>query len=306
MTTTTPTTPPKRALGRGLDSLLPSGPRSVAPPPAEAAAPRGDEIREIPLDAIDSNPHQTRLLFAPEALQQLADSIRETGLAQPIVVRPATSDPQRFVLILGERRCRASKLAGKTTIPAIIRQVSEQQAAEMTVVENLQRQDLTCIEQAAAFFRLSRDFGLTQEQIAQRVGVSRESVANYLRLLRLPEGVIHYLQIGKLTFAEGRALLSLHEPKDAESLAEKCANGSISFAQLVAAIKAANAKAMGETAPAAAAPALDPNVRAAQTEIERVLGLRVQIKDRHGRGRIVIEYDSIDDFDRLTQALSRK
>src|SRR5579871_1434771 len=162
----------RRALGRGLDSLLPSGPRvvagtAVAPPPAPVVMPEvqaakkepGDAVLRIPLDQIDENPYQTRQVFDPAALQEMADSIRSNGVMQPVVVRPKPDG--RFALILGERRCRAAKLAGETTVPAIARQVSNEQAAEMTIVENLQRQDLNCLEQANAFSRLSRDFGLT-------------------------------------------------------------------------------------------------------------------------------------------------
>src|SRR5947208_4864649 len=206
----------RRALGRGLESLLPGGARvasgaamapvsTVAPDGARpavlpevqaAAAASGSRVMQVPLDQIDENPYQTRQHFDSQALQELADSIRANGVVQPVVVRATPAG--RFVLILGERRCRASKMAGKTTIPAIVRKVSDQQAAEMTVVENLQRQDLNCMEQAAAFGKLSRDFGLTQEQIGQRVGISRESVSNYMRLLKLPGSVMQYLQEGQL------------------------------------------------------------------------------------------------------------
>ncbi len=207
-------------LGRGLDSLLPSGPRVVAaaapavmPPPTAVpsqvvelqARAEGDVVEQIPLDLIDENPYQTRRSFDPAALNELAESIKASGLAQPIVVRPGANG--RYVLVLGERRCRASKLAGKTTVSAIVRPLGDEQAAEMTIVENLQRQDLNCLEQAQAFSRLSRDFNLTQEQIGQRTGVSRESVANYIRLLKLPEGVLKLIGGGKLGFSEARVLL---------------------------------------------------------------------------------------------------
>jgi ParB family chromosome partitioning protein len=144
-------------------------------------------VLQLPLDQIDANPHQTRYDFNQENLEELAYSIKANGVVQPVVVRPG--EEGRYVLVLGERRCRASKLAGKTTVPAIVRRVSEQQAAEMTVIENLQREDLNCIEQATAFAKLSRDFGMTQQQIGDRVGRSRESISNYMRLLKLPEPV---------------------------------------------------------------------------------------------------------------------
>src|SRR4029077_4973418 len=134
--------------------------------------------------------------------EELADSIRVNGVIQPISVRPGAVG--RYVLILGERRCRASKIAGKSTIPAIVRKVSDQQAAEMTVVENLQRQDLNCMEQATAFSKLSREFNLTQEQIGERVGLSREAVSNYMRLLRLPGTVMKHLMEGALSYTQAR------------------------------------------------------------------------------------------------------
>jgi ParB family transcriptional regulator, chromosome partitioning protein len=192
----------RRALGRGLDSLLPSGPRVVAgtaavATPEMAARPElGDAVMRIALDQIDENPYQTRKAFDPAALRELADSIRANGVVQPIVLRPKSDG--RFALILGERRCRAAKLAGESSIAAIVRRVSDQQAAEMTIVENLQRQDLNCLEQANAFARLSREFALTQEQIGQRTGCSRESVSNYMRLLKLPDMVQQYLADGSL------------------------------------------------------------------------------------------------------------
>src|SRR5258708_21105839 len=194
------------------------------PPPAPVTArvtelqarAEGDVVEQIPLDLIDENPYQTRRSFDAAALNELADSIKASGLAQPIVVRPATNG--RYVLVLGERRCRASKLAGKTTVSAIVRRLGDEQAAEMTIVENLQRQDLNCLEQAQAFTRLSRDFNLTQEQIGQRTEVSRESVANYMRLLKLPQRVLDLVGEGKLGFSEARLLLEASAYLDSQGL----------------------------------------------------------------------------------------
>src|SRR5207248_2300906 len=212
----------RKALGRGLESLLPGTPRVLggaaagtvpgnggapATPaaviagnmPGQATRPSADAVLQVAVELIDRNPYQTRALEVAEessraTLAELADSIRANGVIQPITVRPAKDG--RYVLITGERRWRASKLAGKQKVPAIVKHVSDQQAAEMTVVENLQRQDLNCMEQAAAFAKLSREFGMTQEQIGQRVGVSREAVSNYMRLLKLPEVVMQYLADG--------------------------------------------------------------------------------------------------------------
>jgi len=309
----------RRALGRGLDSLLPGGPRVVVPAttsPAGAAAPAQaggapaphtpgtpdprDAVVQILLEQIEENPYQTRNHFGPEALEELANSIRSNGVVQPVVVRPAADG--RYLLILGERRCRASKLAGKTTIPAIVRRVSDQQAAEMTVVENLQRQDLNCIEQAAAFSKLSRDFGLTQEQIGHRVGVSRESVSNYMRLLKLPAAVLQHLQEGRLGFSEARVLLQLLDPDLITKIADEAVRKHLSVAQLEELVDQMNVPMVKEET-AHRARWVDPNVRAAQTEMERALGMRVRIRDRKGKGKIVIEYSTLEDFDRVVEML---
>jgi len=321
MTTTEKPSDKRRALGRGLDSLLPSGPRVVTGAAAPAVAhvdpveergvlaenqahtPSVDGVAQILLDEIEENPFQTRKMFAETALQELAESIRSSGVVQPIVVRPKPNG--RYVLILGERRCRASKLAGKTTIPAIVRKVSDQQAAEMTIVENLQRQDLNCLEQAEGFVRLSRDFGLTQEQIGQRMGVSRESVANYMRLLKLPAAVQTYLSEGKLGFSEARILLQLPDAAAMVRTADKAIHDKMSVARLKDYVDALNT-AMLEPAQPSKARWVDPNVREAQSELERSLGLRVRIADRNGKGKIVIEYGNIDDFDRVVEALKSK
>jgi len=310
----------RRALGRGLESLLPGGARvasgaamapvsTVAPDRARpavlpevqaAAAASGSRVMQVPLDQIDENPYQTRQRFDNQGLQELADSIRANGVVQPVVVRPTPAG--RFVLILGERRCRASKLAGKMTIPAIVRSVSDQQAAEMTVVENLQRQDLNCLEQANAFARLSREFGLTQEQIGQRTGMARESVSNYMRLLKLPPMVQHYLGEGKLGFSEARVLLQLTDPELILRIADEAVRKQMSVLQLKDLVDHTN-NPMPKDPAAGAARWQDPNVREIQMQMERALGVRVRINDRNGKGKIVIEYATLEDFDRVVETL---
>jgi ParB family chromosome partitioning protein len=257
-----------------------------------------DAVVQISIELIDENPYQTRYHFGGQALEELANSIRANGVVQPVVVRPSADG--RYTLILGERRCRASKLAEKTTIPAIVRRVSNQQAAEMTVVENLQRQDLNCIEQASAFSKLSRDFGLTQEQIGQRVGVSRESVSNYMRLLKLPAAVLQHLQEGRLGFSEARVLLQLLDAGLIEKIADEAVAKHLSVTQLEELVDRTNIPLVKEETPQRAR-WVDPNVRAAQTEMERVLGMRVRIRDRKGKGKIVIEYATLEDFDRVVE-----
>lgn len=317
----------RRALGRGLDSLLPSGPRVItgsAPPPsatapvsttipemhAQAARPAGESVMQIPLDAIAENPYQTRYfnkIDRAEAdqsgLAELAESIRTNGVIQPITVRPGKDG--HYVLIAGERRCRASRIAGKQKIPAMVREVSEQQAAEMTVVENLQREDLNCMDQARAFLLLSQRFQLTQEQIGLRVGVSRETVANYMRMVKLPEVVQRYLDSDQLSFSHARVLLRLVDLSRASYLAAQAVERDLTVHQLEALVEQMNAP-LSPVAESGPPDTMDPNVRAAQAELERLLGVRVRIRDNKGKGKIVIEYGSLEDFDRVVEMLKGK
>jgi ParB family chromosome partitioning protein len=317
----------RRALGRGLDSLLPSslpregragwgsaapaGPSATQSEPAphgaviaeiqaQAARPATSEaVVQIGLDQIDPNPYQTRVAYDQDMMTDLAESIKATGVVQPIVVRPAKDG--RYVLVLGERRCRASKLAGKTTIPAIVRRVSDQQAAEMTVVENLQRQDLNCMEQASAFAKLSQEFGLTQAQIGDRVGLSRESVSNYMRLLRLPGTVMQYLMDGVLDFSSARELLKLEDNETIATVAKIAVEKGWSYLHLMDTVENYTMKrdSLPQPGPPKGARWVDPNVRAAQQDLQRILGLKVKISDRRGKGKIVIEYGSVDDYERV-------
>ncbi len=363
----------RRALGRGLESLLP-GPRVVVPVPElrGAGAVAGDGVGEqqiphfvrndkalgipdgseaaavaagqpgaavstleqnepaevisiqamamptnmvanISIDLIEKNPYQTRYVFDEEMLQELRDSIKEHGVVQPVVVRPAEEEG-RYILVLGERRLRASKMAGKDTIPALVRRLSPQQAAEMTVLENVVREDLNPIEQAEAFRVLSLQFKLTQVQIADRIGVSRETVANYMRLLRLPEKVMSYMLEERLSFSDARELLRLESEEYIEAVAEEIVTHKLKWDQIedrVMRINGSFAMLPGQTLPGekkkkGGARWMDPNVRAAQTDMERTLGMRVRIRDRHGKGRIVIEYASVDDYERVTGMLRGK
>ena len=174
----------RKVLGRGLDTLLPSRQPQPSEPPAQVIH-QGEAIHQLATELIDRNPYQTRSHVDESALEELTGSVRATGVLQPITVRAIPGG--RYQLITGERRWLASQRAGKPTVPSIVRQVSNEQAMEMTIVENLQREDLNPVEQARAFDRLGRDFGLTQEQMSVRTGKERSSIANYLRLLKLPE-----------------------------------------------------------------------------------------------------------------------
>lgn len=284
----------RRALGKGLDSLLP---RVHAPAPASET--EGGKPREIPLDQIDPNPFQTRSQVNEEQLAELAASISANGVVQPILVRPQHNG--RFQLIAGERRWRASRLAGKTTIPAILRQVSDEQAMEITIVENLQRADLNPMEQARAFDRLAREFHMTQEQMAQRTGKDRASVSNFLRLLKLPSAVQGRVESGELTFGHARTLLAFEHAEEIEKAAQRIVALSLSVRQTenyVQGLIHPERKPEKEQKPK---PPLDPNVRDAQDRLQRALGLKVNIEDRNGRGKVIIEYARLEDFDALME-----
>ena len=265
----------------------------------------GETVLQLAIDQIDQNPHQTRREFDEDTLRELADSIAAQGVVQPIVVRPGKQG--RFTLILGERRLRASVRLGKTTIPAIVKRVSEQQAGEMTLVENLQREDLNCVEQAEAFANLSTQFKLTQEEIGARAGVSREKVSNFMRLLSLPEGVIGALQKGTLNYSHARVLLTLRDNVRIWKYAQKAIEEKMSVAKLEDLVLGVSAP-VGVSDPNKGSGArwVDPNVKAAQRSLETVLGMRVRIRDRKGRGKIVIEYGTLEDFDRVVRMLKGK
>jgi ParB family chromosome partitioning protein len=291
--------PKRKALGKGLESLLPRVRASVE----ESADPKTAEgtPREIPLGEIDRNPYQTRTRFDETQLGELAASIVATGVVQPVLVR-ALADG-RFQLIAGERRWLASKIAGKGTIPAILRQVSDQQAMEMTIVENLQRTDLNPMEQARAYDRLSRDFKLTQEQMAQRTGKDRTSVANFLRLLRLPGEVQGKVEAGELSFGHARALLALENPESVLKAAQKVSALSMSVRQTESYVQGILNPEKRKGEEKVKVP-LDPNVREARDLLQRALGLKVSIEDKHGRGRVIIEYSRLEDFDAILERLA--
>jgi ParB family transcriptional regulator, chromosome partitioning protein len=322
----------RKALGRGLDSLLPSAPRVANPapnPPTAEAPPRATffnppltrvepiipespdgtplpvdahAVLHLPLDWIERNPYQTRSSIEDTELEELAASIRTNGVLQPITVRQVGE--QRYALITGERRWRATQRAGRNTIPSIVRHVSDQQALEMTIVENLQREDLNCIDQARAFARLSQEFGLTQEKIALRTGCERSTVGNYLRLLKLPGEVQDMLKAGQLEFSHARVLLQLRDPNQIPKVAERAVAKKMSVQLLEDLVM--ELSGLKEAPPEAAKPRVDPNVHAAEQELQRLLGCRVSVRDRRGRGKIVIEYKTIEDFDRVMEMLKGK
>jgi len=288
--------PKRRALGKGLDSLLP---RVHSAPTVEV---EGGKPREIPVDQIDANPFQTRSQVNQEQLTELAASIAANGVVQPVLVRPLANG--RFQLIAGERRWRASQIAGKATVPAMLRQVSDEQAMEITIVENLQRADLNPMEQARAFERLGREFHMTQEQMAQRTGKERATVANFLRLFKLPASIQNRVEAGELTFGHARALLALEHAEDMEKAAQRIAALSMSVRQTESYVQGLIDPSRRSKKEPKAEPPIDPNVRDAQEQLQRALGLKVTIEDHNGRGKVVIEYARLEDFDALLERLT--
>ncbi len=276
---------------------------------AESRMP-GNLVVNLAIADIDKNPFQTRYVEDDEKLEELADSIKANGVVQPIMVRPSEEDG-RYILILGERRLHASKKAGKTQIPAMVRRVSLQQAAEMTIIENLQREDLSALEQAEAFRVLSKEFSLTQAQIGERVGLSRESVSNYMRLLKLPVLVMEQLAHKQIGFSEAKELLKLEDP----DLIQKTADYIVAKHMTLDQVETLIMRMTGLLDPVPGMPGqtadrkksgarwVDPNVRAAQLDLERMLGVRVRIRDRKGKGKIVIEYHTVDDYERVVEML---
>jgi ParB family chromosome partitioning protein len=295
----------RKALGRGLESLLPGRPVSIPQPAATTPVPSPQSPAEIAVDLIDPNPYQTRRNIREESLNELADSIRSSGVVQPVVLRPAAGG--RFQLVAGERRWLASKRAEKTTIPAVVRQISNEQAMEITIIENLQREDLNPIEQARAFERLSREFGLTQEQIAARTGKDRASIANFIRLLKLPSTVQDNLESGALSFGHGKALVSLAGfPDHLEKATHEILQKQLSVRQTEELVNKLLNPDITEKPNDSKVDTVDPNVREAARSLERSLGVKVEIQDRKGKGKIILKYSSLEDFDRIVEVLGTR
>lgn len=287
----------RKVLGRGLDSLLPGRTPSAV---AAVAPERSLSAQEISVDLIDSNPYQTRRRINDEALRDLAESIRVSGVVQPVVVRPTGG---RFQLVAGERRWLACKMADKATIPAIIREVSNEQALEITIIENLQREDLNPVEQARAFERLSREFSMTQEQIAERTGKDRTTIANFIRLLKLPQEIQDLMESGQLSLGHGKALCALAGfPDQLAKVAGEVVGKSMSVRQTEELVSRMLNPEQAERKQPEARP-VDPNVRDAAYRLEQALGVKVEIRDHKGKGKIILKYSSLEDFDRIVEVL---
>ena len=278
----------RKALGRGLSALL--GTSDLAT----------EQLREIDIDRILPNSHQPRKNFDEDGLNELADSIREHGVVQPIVVRAL--EDGFFQLIAGERRWRASQRAGLVRIPAVVREATEHAALEIALIENLQREDLNPIEEAQAYNQLIQEFGMTQEDVARRVGKNRATISNMLRLLRLPPEVQQWLRENRLSTGHAKALLSLSDHNAILDSARKIIQGNYSVRQaemLVA--RYSSAPDGSETG----ATVVDPNVKAAIHALEQALGTKVTVQENNGKGKIEIHFFSFEEMNRLYEGLLR-
>jgi len=285
---------PRPALGRGLGALI--GQNDLAE----------TLIREIPIAQIRPNPYQPRQQFSEESLAELAASIRELGVIQPIIVRQEGDGD--YVLVAGERRLRAASMAGLTTIPAIVRSPSEQQMLEMALVENVQREDINPIDAALAYKRLMEEFGMTQEQVAQRVGKSVPAVSNTLRLLQLPEYIINSLKEGIISEGHGRALLMVKDPTLQRQLWSDITTEGLSVR--AAELRARELRPLNPTprnAPESAPQpsSASPELKALEHNLSAYLGTRVQVVQwGGGGGRIVIEFYSEEELGRILEIIA--
>jgi ParB family chromosome partitioning protein len=288
----------KRGLGRGLDALLGASKAAHAVGldepvnTAQGDSPADDTVlKELPVDLIQRGKYQPRRDMEPESLRELADSIIAQGVMQPIVVRPISDT--RFEIIAGERRWRATQLAGLDVIPAVVRDVSDQAAIAMALIENIQREDLNPIEEAASLQRLQREFELTQQEVATAVGKSRSTVANLLRLMTLQEDVRRLVEHGDLEMGHARALLGL-EGTDQSQAARTVAGKGLTVRQTEALVR----HFLESENRAVPVKQLDPNIRHLQDDLSRRLGAPVRIQhSAKGRGKLVLSYNSLDELD---------
>ncbi|OFV97479.1 MAG: hypothetical protein A3F68_07615 [Acidobacteria bacterium RIFCSPLOWO2_12_FULL_54_10] len=290
----------KRGLGRGLEALFPTMPlQSIN------QVDNGELIHNIEIGRISPNPVQPRQEFDQGKLMELAASIKVHGVMQPIVVR---KKDDRYLLIAGERRWRASQLAGLRTVPAVVRDVPDDQVLELTLIENIQRENLNPIETAEAFARLASEANLTHEQIAERTGKNRASVTNYIRLLSLPAYIKKKVAADELTMGHAKALLSLTNEAAQKTIAARIVAQGLSVRQTELLVR--------ETTPGTSKPITnkrrvkqalqDPNVRAAIEALERALGTKVQLEGNAKRGKVIIEYYTPEDLDRIYGMLMGK
>ena len=280
------------SLGRGLDALLGGG-------DASASAEAEGELRTLATASIQPGRYQPRQRFDAEPLEELAASIRAQGLIQPVVVRAIARD--RYELIAGERRWRAAQLAGLDEIPALVKTVADQAVVAMALIENIQREDLSPLEEAQALARLIEEFGLTHQQVADAVGRSRAGVSNLLRLLELPVAVKRLLDERRLEMGHARALASLPAAR-ATALAEQAADQGWTVRELEDAVRRATGGAPAK--PARPAPKADPNIEALERDLAAKLATRVKLAHgRNGRGKLVIHYHSADELEGILERI---
>ena len=284
-----------KGLGRGIDALFQESKEEQQP---------DEQVVELEISEIRPNPYQPRKTFNEEALEELAKSIKKSGVFQPIIVRK--SSVKGYEIIAGERRYRASKLAKKTEIPAIIREFNEEQMMEVAVLENLQREDLTPLEEAEAYNTLMEKLNLTQTQVSERLGKSRPYIANYLRLLGLPGKVKLMLQDGSLSMGQARTLLAVKDEQKLIELAEKTVKEGLTVRQLEQLVAQINGKkpkkAKKQPNP------YEPYIKQTENLLQEKFGTKVAVKSnaKSGKGKIEIDYLSIDDFNRIMDILKIK
>jgi ParB family transcriptional regulator, chromosome partitioning protein len=283
----------RKALGRGLSALLSDSPRQFE---------EREELLEIDIDLIDPNPEQPRTVFPEKKLEELAQSIRENGLVQPILLRRKADG--RYQIVAGERRWRATQRAGLKRVSAIIREVGDEKLLEIALIENIQRQELNAIEEASAYQRLINILGLTQEEVAKRVGKDRSSVANYIRLLKLPTTVQNLLVNEQISMGHARALLGIEIEETQEKLAQRIVNEKLSVRETEKLVhQQGDDHRVRETS---TQNKNDANIRAAELKLKRILGTQVKIQMGTKGGKINIEFSSASELDRIYSILLRK
>lgn len=289
-----------RGLGRGLDALLPSkAPSSPERSPSEAKAYEG-QIFSCALEKIVPQVGQPRQHFDNDKLEELAASIREHGLLEPLVVR--RKGPDHFELIAGERRWRACQRAGLREALVVVHDVSGPAAFELAIIENVQREDLDPIELAEALNRLVQEHGYTQEKLAERIGKDRSTIANSLRLLRLPEAIRQKVVSGELSEGHGRALLGLEQDTKMNEVAEKILRGRLSVRQTEDLVRSAKGASSGGKS-TGSKPQKTASVKDLEKRLERKLGARSEVVDKNGKGSLVIHYGSLDELDRILELI---
>jgi len=296
----------RKALGKGLDALIPQAAgKAEAPvrPGLPGAAARGEPLL-CPIEEIVPGRHQPRRRFDEKGMAELARSIKENGLLQPILVRPWEGKGGKFELVAGERRWRAAQKAGLKEVPIIVRKLDDSKALELSLVENLQREDLNPIDEAEGFRWLIADFSYSQDQVADRVGKDRSTVANALRLLKLPAAIKEDLAEGKITAGHARAILSLSSAAEMNLLRNQIVKHKLSVRQ--AENLARRMLKAGEKPAKTSKAKTDPNVRRLEEDLQRTLGTRVTIHFRPGKpGKIEIAYSSLEELDRIIRSIKK-